>query len=69
MTGAECTKTSHAAAAHGGAIYAILLTGISAYIITAYMLGKELTRSQVTLVNAFYLFSACLRGRREIPDD
>jgi hypothetical protein len=49
---------SQAAAANGTAIYAILLSVTSAYIIVAYMAGKGLSRSQVTLVNTFYLFSA-----------
>ena len=58
MTPAEWMEMSQAAAANASAIYAILLTVIGAYLVVAYTAGKELSRSQVTLVNAFYLFSA-----------
>lgn len=58
MTGAEWIAMSQAAAANGTAIYAVLLMVISAYIIVAYMVGKELSRSPVGLLNTFFLFSA-----------
>ena len=58
MTGAEWIEMSQNAASNGSAIYAIFLTIMSAYIVVAYMVGKELNRSQLLLINTFFLFSA-----------
>jgi len=49
---------SQQAASNGSAIYAIFLTIMSAYIVASYVVGRDLNRGQITLINTFYLFSA-----------
>ena len=38
----------------------ILITLISGYLVVAYLVGKQLTRTQVIIMNALYLISALL---------
>ena len=53
----ESELLEHSAAFWGNtiAMTAILITLLSGYIITAYAVGKDLTRSQIIIVNTLYL--------------
>ena len=42
----------------GGTFFTIWLSTLSAYAITAYMAGRELTSFQVTWLNTLYLFAS-----------
>lgn len=55
MSEAEFIESWQLAASNGIAVYALFLTILSAYLITAYMVGKDLTRSQVWTITSLFL--------------
>ncbi len=60
MTEYELVDVVASYASGGGTFFTIWLTILSAYAITAYVAGKNLTSFQVTWLNALYLFAAGL---------
>jgi hypothetical protein len=58
MSAADWLSYAPQGLANAATFFALLLTLISAYLVTAYFVGKELTRSQVTLVNFVFIASS-----------
>ena len=58
MTEYELVDVIISYATGGGTFFAIWLTVLSAYAITAYVVGRELTTFQVAWLNTLYLFAA-----------
>ena len=54
MTEAELIQTAQEAWSNVINILALLITVISAYLVVAYVVGKDLTKSQVALINVLY---------------
>ena len=55
MTESELLELGAAFWSNAIALTAIFITVLSGYIICAYVAGKSLTRSQITIVNTLYL--------------
>ena len=58
----EADLVEHAQMAYGNATasFAILLSVISAYLVTAYLAGRELKSSQVVMINFFFIVSCVI---------
>ena len=60
MSQYELLDLSQSALSNSTASYAIFLSIVSAYLITAYMVGADLTRGQVRLLTILFLFVTAL---------
>lgn len=60
MTEYELVDAVGSYATGGGTFFTIWLTILSAYAITAYIAGRDLTAFQVLWLNTLYLFAAVL---------
>ena len=60
MTEYELADAVASYASGGGTFFTIWLTILSAYAITAYVAGRDLSTFQVTWLNGLYLFTAIL---------
>ena len=60
MTEYELAEAVASYASGGGTFFTIWLTILSAYAITAYVAGRDLSKFQVTWLNVLYLFTAIL---------
>ena len=60
MTEYELVDAISSYATQGGTFFTIWLTILSAYAITAYVAGKDLSPAQVLWLNCLYLFTVSL---------
>jgi len=60
MTEYELQELAFTAGGLGINFSALLITLISSYLVVAYVVGNDLTRPQVTLVNVLFLFTSSL---------
>ena len=57
MTEAELFESMQMAYANGIACYALFMTIVGAYVVSAYLAGRNLTSSQLRIVNFLFLSS------------
>ena len=60
MSEAELVDSAIGYAANGASYFALWLTVLSAYAVTAYFVGKSFTTFQAAWLNTLYLFASLL---------
>ncbi len=56
MTEQELATVISEYSSQGGTFYSVWITIVSGYLITAYLAGERLNKSQVVILNTFYLW-------------
>jgi len=55
MSEAELFQSAQAVWSNALSLMVVIISLLSGYLVVAYVVGKELTRSQVTIVNGLYI--------------